>query len=155
MRSFVNEPEIPTAQQVAKLKWQSAGHIARGPMDVEITRCWNGDLAHSGVHRIFDQGMHKAVLLCMYEVHATARTGKRSVDRPRGGQTTSNESMEVTGNKQSGTVDFGSLYKIPMSSSGRQSVEVMMMVTGNYVKAVPPKVPEVQSSNSGVTHQQF
>ncbi|CAH2237810.1 jg24143 [Pararge aegeria aegeria] len=29
MRRFVEELELPTAQRVAKLKWQWAGHIAR------------------------------------------------------------------------------------------------------------------------------
>ncbi|CAH2243314.1 jg2814 [Pararge aegeria aegeria] len=53
-------------------------------------------------------------------------TGKRSVGGPqRGGRT--NESLGAAGNKRPGTVDFEAPYKRPMSSSGHQSLEVMMM----------------------------
>ncbi|CAH2265956.1 jg5853 [Pararge aegeria aegeria] len=48
-----------------------------------------------------------------------------------GGQTPSNESLGAAGNKRPRTVDFGTLYKRPMSSSGLQSVEVMMMICHN------------------------
>ncbi|CAH2238462.1 jg23933 [Pararge aegeria aegeria] len=49
------------------------------------------------------------------------------VDPLRGGQTTSNESLGAAGNMRPRTVDFGTPYKRPMSSSGLQSVEVMLM----------------------------
>ncbi|CAH2236540.1 jg8022 [Pararge aegeria aegeria] len=70
-------------------------------MDVGVPRCWNGDPAHV-----------KAAL----------------VGPQHGGQTTSNESLGAAGSKRTRTVDFGTLYKRPMSSSGLQSVEVMMMM---------------------------
>ncbi|CAH2209517.1 jg17515 [Pararge aegeria aegeria] len=38
------------------------------------------------------------------------------------------ESLGATGNKRPRTVDFGTPYKRPMSSSGLQSVEVMMVM---------------------------
>ncbi|CAH2248739.1 jg17525 [Pararge aegeria aegeria] len=40
----------------------------------------------------------------------------------RGGQTESNDSQGVAGNKRPRTVEFLTPYKRPMSSSGRQSV---------------------------------
>ncbi|CAH2210380.1 jg17405 [Pararge aegeria aegeria] len=44
----------------------------------------------------------------------------------RGGQTTSSESLGAAGNKRPRTVDFGTPYERPMSSSGLQLIEVMM-----------------------------
>ncbi|CAH2247272.1 jg15459 [Pararge aegeria aegeria] len=70
-------------------------------MDVGVPRCSNGDPA---------------------QVNAVL------VGPQQGGQMTSNESMGAAGNKRPRTVDFGTLYKRPMSSSGLQSVEVMMMM---------------------------
>ncbi|CAH2259291.1 jg10036 [Pararge aegeria aegeria] len=89
------------AQRVAKLKWKWAGHIARRTDGRGVPRCWNGDPA---------------------QVNAVL------VGPQRGGQTTSNESLGAAGNKRPRTVDFGTLYKRPMSSSALQSVEVMMMM---------------------------
>ncbi|CAH2218197.1 jg12088 [Pararge aegeria aegeria] len=59
------------------------------------------------------------------------QTGKRSVGRPqRGGQTTLSASQVAAG-----TMELGTLYKRPMSSSGRLSVDVMMtMMMNNKVK---------------------
>ncbi|CAH2241624.1 jg3956 [Pararge aegeria aegeria] len=46
----------------------------------------------------------------------------------QGGQTTSNESLGAAGRKRPRTVYCGTPYKRPMSSSGLQLVEVMMMM---------------------------
>ncbi|CAH2230610.1 jg19039 [Pararge aegeria aegeria] len=70
-------------------------------MDVGVPRCWNGDPA---------------------QVNAVL------VGPQQGGQTTSNESMGAAGSKRPRTVDFGTLYKRPMSSCGLQSVDVTMMM---------------------------
>ncbi|CAH2261528.1 jg20152 [Pararge aegeria aegeria] len=43
----------------------------------------------------------------------------------RGIQTKSSESLGAAGNKRPWTVDFGTPYKRPISSSGLQSVEVI------------------------------
>ncbi|CAH2234239.1 jg16687 [Pararge aegeria aegeria] len=79
------------AQRVAKLKWKWAGHIDRRTMDAGVPRCWNGDPA---------------------QLHA-AMPGPQ-----RAGQTTSNKSLSAAGNKRPRTVDLGSPYKRPKSSSG-------------------------------------
>ncbi|CAH2233760.1 jg3622 [Pararge aegeria aegeria] len=50
------------------------------------------------------------------------------VDPQPGGQTISNESRGAAGYKQPRIVEFGTPYKKPMSSSGRQSVDLMMMM---------------------------
>ncbi|CAH2269026.1 jg16050 [Pararge aegeria aegeria] len=63
--------------------------------------CWNGDPAQ--VNAVF-------------------------VGPQRGGQTTSSESLGAAGNKRPRTVDFGTLYERPMSGSGLQLVEIMMMM---------------------------
>ncbi|CAH2228335.1 jg1409 [Pararge aegeria aegeria] len=44
-----------------------------------------------------------------------------------GGQTTSNESRGAAGYNQPRIVQFGTPYKRPMSSSGRKSVDSMVM----------------------------
>ncbi|CAH2258749.1 jg5418 [Pararge aegeria aegeria] len=46
----------------------------------------------------------------------------------RGGQTTSSESLGAAGNKRPKMVDFETPYRRPISSSGRQAVEVIKMV---------------------------
>ncbi|CAH2211249.1 jg26730 [Pararge aegeria aegeria] len=68
-------------------------------MYVGVPRCWNGD---------------------------PARLNAALVGSQRGGQTTSNESLGAAGNKRPRTVVFRTPNKRPMSSSGLQSVEVMM-----------------------------
>ncbi|CAH2233311.1 jg6233 [Pararge aegeria aegeria] len=89
------------AQRVAKLKWQWAGHIARST---------NGRWG-------------------LKVLEWRPRTGTRSVGRPqRGGQMTSGESLGAAGGKWSRTVDSGTPYKRPLSSSGRPLVEMMMMM---------------------------
>ncbi|CAH2234492.1 jg1634 [Pararge aegeria aegeria] len=57
------------------------------------------------------------------------------VDPRLGGQTTSNESLGVAGNKRPRNVDRNTLQK-PMLSTGLQSVEVMVIMsnTQNLVK---------------------
>ncbi|CAH2267068.1 jg8332 [Pararge aegeria aegeria] len=45
-----------------------------------------------------------------------------------GGQTTLNASQVTAGSKRLRTVELGTPYKRPMSSSGRLSVDVMMMM---------------------------
>ncbi|CAH2268949.1 jg6976 [Pararge aegeria aegeria] len=53
--------------------------------------------------------------------------GKRSVGDPKlGGQTKSNRG--AAGNKWSRILEFGTPYKRPFYSSGRQSVELVMMM---------------------------
>ncbi|CAH2236332.1 jg10714 [Pararge aegeria aegeria] len=54
----------------------------------------------------------------------------------RGGQTTSKEPLGAAGNKRPRTVDFGTPYKRPMSSSGLQPVKVMMMMM-NFIRKAP------------------
>ncbi|CAH2209462.1 jg27117, partial [Pararge aegeria aegeria] len=49
-----------------------------------------------------------------------------SGDPQRGGQKTLNESLGAAGIKLPRTLDFGTSYKRPMSSSELQSVEVML-----------------------------
>ncbi|CAH2218440.1 jg4419 [Pararge aegeria aegeria] len=62
------------------------------------------------------------------------RTGKRSVGRPQpGGQTTSSESRGAAGYKRPRIVELGSPYKRPMSSSGRESVDLMIMLMNKTV----------------------
>ncbi|CAH2227491.1 jg9312 [Pararge aegeria aegeria] len=80
------------AQRVAKLKWQWAGHIAR-----RTDGRWGSKVL---------------------EWHP--RTGKRWVDPQPGGQMTSSESRVAAGYKRPRIVEFGTPYKRPMSSSGRQ-----------------------------------
>ncbi|CAH2217924.1 jg9234, partial [Pararge aegeria aegeria] len=48
------------------------------------------------------------------------------VDPQRGGQTTLSASQVAAGSKRHKTVEFGTPYKRPMSSSGRLSVDMMM-----------------------------
>ncbi|CAH2240790.1 jg2490 [Pararge aegeria aegeria] len=50
------------------------------------------------------------------------------VDPRRGGRTTLGASQVAAGFKRHKTVEFGTPYKRPMSSSGRLSVDMMMMM---------------------------
>ncbi|CAH2232640.1 jg5273 [Pararge aegeria aegeria] len=50
------------------------------------------------------------------------------VDPQPDGQTTSNESTGAAGYKRPRIVAFGTLYKIPMFSSERKSVDLMKMM---------------------------
>ncbi|CAH2232600.1 jg10161 [Pararge aegeria aegeria] len=90
------------AQRVAKIKWQWAGHILRRRGDVGVPKCWNGSSA-----------LVNAVM----------------VDPRRGGRTTLGASQVAAGFKRHQTVEFGTPYKRPMSSSGRLSVDMMMTMT--------------------------
>ncbi|CAH2243578.1 jg12888 [Pararge aegeria aegeria] len=67
-----------------------------------VLRCWNGDPAQVNAAFVRPQ---------RYE------------------PTTSNESLGAAGNNPRYCVDFGTPYKRPMSSSGLQSVEVMMILS--------------------------
>ncbi|CAH2210840.1 jg1875 [Pararge aegeria aegeria] len=69
-------------------------------MDVGVPRCWSGNPA-----------LVNAVL----------------VDPQPGGQTTLREPRGAAGYKRPRIVGLGTLFKRPMSSSGRQSVDLMMM----------------------------
>ncbi|CAH2233687.1 jg19343 [Pararge aegeria aegeria] len=64
-----------------------------------------------------------------------AQVNAALVGPQRGGQTTSNESLGAAGNKRPRTVDFGTLYKRPMSSSGLHSPEVIMMMMMVMIKS--------------------
>ncbi|CAH2240787.1 jg2487 [Pararge aegeria aegeria] len=66
-------------------------------MDVRVPRCWNGS-----------PELVSAAL----------------VDPQRGGQTTLSASQVAAGSKRHRTVEFGTPYKRPMSSSGRLSVDM-------------------------------
>ncbi|CAH2247269.1 jg15458 [Pararge aegeria aegeria] len=70
-------------------------------MDVGVPRCWNGS-----------PELVSAAL----------------VDPQRGGQTTLSASQVAAGSKRHRTVEFGTSYKRPMSSSGRLSIDMMMMI---------------------------
>ncbi|CAH2219066.1 jg22940, partial [Pararge aegeria aegeria] len=70
--------------------------MSRRTRVTDIAQCWNGDPA---------------------QVNAVL------VGPQRVGQTTSNESLGAAENKRPRTVDFGTPYKRPMSSSGLRSVE--------------------------------
>ncbi|CAH2243616.1 jg23547 [Pararge aegeria aegeria] len=70
-------------------------------MDVGVPRCWNGSP----------------------ELVSAALVGPQ-----RGGQTTLSASQVAAGSKRLRTVELRTPYKRPMSSSGRLSVDVMMMM---------------------------
>ncbi|CAH2233524.1 jg10806 [Pararge aegeria aegeria] len=70
-------------------------------MDVGVPRCWNGSP----------------------ELVSAALVGPQ-----RGGQMTLSASQVAAGSKRLRTVELGTPYKRPMSSSGRLSVDVMMMM---------------------------
>ncbi|CAH2232241.1 jg2963 [Pararge aegeria aegeria] len=73
-------------------------------MDVRVPRCWND---------------------------SPALVNAALIDPRRGGRTTLGASQIAAGFKQHKTVEFGTPYKRPMSSSGRLSVDMMMMMTKN------------------------
>ncbi|CAH2254160.1 jg14368 [Pararge aegeria aegeria] len=65
------------------------------------------------------------------------------VDPQRGGQTTLSASQVAVGSKRLRIVELGTPYKRPMSSSGRLSVDVMMMMMrpeAGYANAALPVV---------------
>ncbi|CAH2238851.1 jg6834 [Pararge aegeria aegeria] len=70
-------------------------------MDVGVPKCWNGSLA-----------LVNAAL----------------VEPRRGGRTTLGASLVAAGFKRHKTVEFGSSYKRPTSSSGRLSVDMMIIM---------------------------
>ncbi|CAH2268371.1 jg15825 [Pararge aegeria aegeria] len=101
MRKSVEELKLSTwLARVAKLKWQWVTLFGE-PMDIAVPRCWSGNPA-----------LVNAVW----------------VDLQTGGQTTSSDSQGVAGYKRPQIVGFGTPYKSPMSSSGRQSAVLMMMM---------------------------
>ncbi|CAH2237939.1 jg4633 [Pararge aegeria aegeria] len=69
-------------------------------MDVGVPRCWNG---------------------------SPVLVSAALVDPQRGGQTTLSASQVAVGSKRLRIVELGTPYKRPMSSSGRLSVDVMMI----------------------------
>ncbi|CAH2227155.1 jg24668, partial [Pararge aegeria aegeria] len=79
VRRSLEEPELPTAQRVAKLKWQWAGHIARKTDGRWGPKVWRGDPA---------------------PVNAAL------VEPQPGGQTISNKSRGAAGNKWPRFVEF-------------------------------------------------
>ncbi|CAH2216181.1 jg23173 [Pararge aegeria aegeria] len=89
------------AQRVAKLKWQWAGHIVR---------------------RRGGRWGHKVL-------EWQPRTGKRNVGRPPTRWTDDIRRAQVAaGSKRHKTVEFGTSYKRPLSSSGRLSIDMMTMI---------------------------
>ncbi|CAH2242381.1 jg12962 [Pararge aegeria aegeria] len=70
-------------------------------MDVGLPSCWNGN---------------------------PALVNAPLVDLQPGGQTTLSASQVAAGSKRLRTVELGTPYKRPMSSSGRLSVDMMMMI---------------------------
>ncbi|CAH2263648.1 jg10929 [Pararge aegeria aegeria] len=89
------------AQRVAKLK----GHIVRRS-GWDVPRCWNGSPAHAVVSK---QVVNAAL-----------------IDPRRGGRTTLSASQIAAEFKGHKTVEFGTSYERPMSSSGRLSVDMMI-----------------------------
>ncbi|CAH2242738.1 jg11896 [Pararge aegeria aegeria] len=76
-------------------------------MDVEVPMCWNGSPELASAALVHPQ---------------------------RGGQTTLSASQVAAGSKRHRTVEFGTPYIRPLSSSGRLSVDMMMMMmTSQYV----------------------
>ncbi|CAH2227223.1 jg21986 [Pararge aegeria aegeria] len=70
-------------------------------MDVGVPRCWNS---------------------------SPVLVSAALVDPQRGGQTTLSASQVAAGSKRLRIVELGTPYKRPMSSSGRLSVDVRMMM---------------------------
>ncbi|CAH2269950.1 jg24544 [Pararge aegeria aegeria] len=96
------------AQRAAKLKWQWAGHIVRRK----------------------DGRWGPKVLEWQPQTGASAAL----VDPQRGGQTTLSASQVAAGSKRHRTVEFGTHYKRPISSSGRLSVDMMIMMMMMMIK---------------------
>ncbi|CAH2239443.1 jg23874 [Pararge aegeria aegeria] len=82
----------------AKLKWQWARHGG-------VPRCWNGSTTPQ-----------------RWSTGPTLRCGQRDE------QTTLSASQVAAGSKRHKTVEIGTPYKRPMSSSGRLSVDMMMIM---------------------------
>ncbi|CAH2216113.1 jg2979 [Pararge aegeria aegeria] len=59
------------------------------------------------------------------------------VDLQRGAQTILSASQVAAGSKRHRTVEFGTPYKRPMSSSGRLSVDMMKMTIFQFSKRLP------------------
>ncbi|CAH2236896.1 jg20305 [Pararge aegeria aegeria] len=57
---------------------------------------------------------------------------KVTIGPQRGGKMTSGESLGATGGKRLRTVDCGIPFKRPISSSGRQLVEIMRTMTADW-----------------------
>ncbi|CAH2213352.1 jg17708, partial [Pararge aegeria aegeria] len=76
--------------------------------------------------RIIDIAQHWGPKVLEWQL----RTGKRSWSNPDevDGRPTLGASQVAAGFKRHKTVEFGTPYKIPMSSSGRVSVDVTMMM---------------------------
>ncbi|CAH2253913.1 jg19099 [Pararge aegeria aegeria] len=75
-----------------------------------------------------------------------SHTGKRivgRVDPQPGGQTTSNESRLAAGYKRPRNVECGTPYKIPISSSGRQKIQVRPVFINLRHIGVKPHVPVI------------
>ncbi|CAH2234889.1 jg3120 [Pararge aegeria aegeria] len=87
----MNADRITIDGRVAKLKWQWAGPIVRRRNDVGDPRCSNGRPA--------------------------ALVSAAMVDSRRGDRTTLGTSQVAAGFKRHKTVEFGTPYKRPMSSS--------------------------------------
>ncbi|CAH2211273.1 jg2834 [Pararge aegeria aegeria] len=84
-------------------------------MDVGVPRCWNG---------------------------SPVLVSAALVDPQRGGQTTLSASQVAVESKRLRIVELGTPYKRPMSSSGRLSVDVMMMMKKNLGRS--PHAAQVQ-----------
>ncbi|CAH2222686.1 jg4279 [Pararge aegeria aegeria] len=78
--------------------------------------------------RVTQRAMEKAMIGVLEVEWCSAQVNAALVGPQRGGQTTSYESLGAAVNKRLRTVDFGTPYKRSMSSSGLQSVEVLMMM---------------------------
>ncbi|CAH2251675.1 jg2318 [Pararge aegeria aegeria] len=124
------------AQRVAMLKWKWAGHIARrtdgrwGSKVLEWRpRTVRVNESHITSVPVLPKRTEVAIKL-FHHVKKKKKKGENAVlvGPQQGGQTTSKESLGAAGNERPRTVDFGTLYKRPMSSSGLQSVEVMIMM---------------------------
>ncbi|CAH2217859.1 jg11479 [Pararge aegeria aegeria] len=92
-------------------------------MDVGVPRCWNGSP----------------------ELVSAALVGPQ-----RGGQTTLSASHVAAGFKRLRTVELGTPYKRPMSTSGRLSVDVMMMM---MMKTLPGAQTVTTNAAPTIDHQ--
>ncbi|CAH2219957.1 jg4584 [Pararge aegeria aegeria] len=85
-------------------------------MDVGVPRCWNG---------------------------SPELVGAALVDPQRDGQTTLSASQVAAGSKRLRTMEFGTPYTRPMSSSRRLSVDMMMMMKASFqFESVVPEISE-------------
>ncbi|CAH2234287.1 jg15015 [Pararge aegeria aegeria] len=65
----------------------------------------------------------------------------------RGGQMTSGDSLRGAGGKRPRTMDCGTPYKRPMSSSGRQLVEMMTMMMV-HLECLPREIEKAFSRHA-------